>query len=159
MTVQWKKGKKWEDKALHKYKEVKERKHDTFRITKSGLVIRNHIFLGASPDGKCLTDDVKPLINNVDFDEALFESLVSASFKFWFGHLLPEILSKRLKNICEEDPKDNDMDYNITPEKLYVTVHMYVLHLDSSASPGNNCPICHTLCKDEEGLSVLMKEV
>ena len=32
--------------------------------------------------GKCLADDVKPLIINVDFDEALFESLVSASIKF-----------------------------------------------------------------------------
>ena len=86
-------------------------------------------------------------------------NLISASIKFWFGQLLPEILSKKFKNICEEDPKDNDMDYNITPEKSYVTDYMYALHLDSNASSGNNCPICHTLCKDEEELSVLMKEV
>ena len=31
---------------------------------------------------------------------------------------------------------------------------MYALHLDSNASSGNNRPICHTLCKDEEELSV-----
>ena len=75
--------------------------------------------------GKFLADDVKPLIINIDFVEALFQSLVSASIKFLFGHPLPEILSKRLKNIYEEDPKGNDMDYNITPEKSYVTDHMY----------------------------------
>ena len=226
-TGPMKKGKKWEEKAFHKYKEVTEKEHDNFRITKSGLVVGKHIFLGASSDGlircdchgdgvleiKCATkvwdkdpnsrdvieqipylqthntelnkkykyysqvqfqtgitgrkwchfivftgkrlaNDVKPLIINADFDEALFESLVSASIKFWFGHLLLEILSKRLKNICEEDQKDNDMDYNITPEKSYVTDHMYALCLDSKASSGNNCPICHTLCKDEEDLSV-----
>ena len=46
------------------------------------------------------------------------------------------------------------MDYNITPEKSYVTGHMYALCLDSNVSSGNNCPICHTLCNDEEELSV-----
>ena len=45
------KGKKWEDKAFHKYKEVIEKEHDNFRITKSQLVIGKYILLGASPDG------------------------------------------------------------------------------------------------------------
>ena len=31
--------------------------------------------------------------------------------------------------------------------------HMYALCLDSNTSSGNNCPICHTLCKDEDELS------
>ena len=38
-----------------------------------------------------------------------------------------------------------------------VTDQMYALYLDCNASSGNSCPICHTLCKDEEELSVFNK--
>ena len=71
-----------------------------------------------------------------------------------FASFVHEVKNIRLKNICEQDPKHNDMDYSITPEKLYITDHTYALSLDSNASSGNNCPICHALCKDEEELSV-----
>ena len=36
--------------------------------------------------GKCLADDVKPLIINDDFDEVIFESLVSACYNIEIGH-------------------------------------------------------------------------
>ena len=48
---------------------------------------------------KCLEENVKPLIVVVKFDKTLFEQLVDTSMKFWYQHLLPEIIEKKL---CRE---------------------------------------------------------
>ena len=34
---------------------------------------------------------------------------------------------------------------------------MYAMCVDSSSSSGNNCPICHKLCKEVEELSTFNK--
>ena len=65
-------------------------------------------------------------------------------------HLLPEILSKRLCGDTAEDAVVNDeMECSVSEKKDC----MYALCLDSNTSSGNNCPICHTLCKDKNELS------
>ena len=89
---------------------------------------------------KCLKENVKPLIVVVKFDETLFEQLVDTSIKFWYQHLLPEIIEKKL---CREG----------TEQKKNVWTnedHGYALCSGSSNLFGSNCPICHVVCKDEE---------
>ena len=48
---------------------------------------------------KCLQDGVNLNIVTVNFDKGSFDSLVSTSVKFWFGHFLTEVLTRR---ICHE---------------------------------------------------------
>ena len=48
---------------------------------------------------KCLQDHVNPNTVTVNFGKGSFDSLIIASVKFWFGHLLTEVLTRRL---CHE---------------------------------------------------------
>ena len=50
-TPAMEKGKKWEEYAFNRYKEVMEKEHHyNLSVSKSGLVIGKDIVLGASPD-------------------------------------------------------------------------------------------------------------
>ena len=90
---------------------------------------------------KCLEDGVKPLIVDVKFDKVWFESLVESSIKFWYEHLLPEMIENKLSR-----------DTNVRNEKVISKNedHMYALCSDGNNLSGSNCPICHTICKNEE---------
>ena len=89
---------------------------------------------------KCLEKDVKPLIVHVAFDKTWYEKLVETSKQFWYEKLLPEIIEKKIlresSNREQDIPKNND--------------HGYAFGVDSGNSSGNNCPLCHVVCKNEE---------
>ena len=95
---------------------------------------------------KCMEANVKPLIVYVKFDKKLFEKLVKASVKFWYQHLLPEIIEKKIftqmkqESVSTHDKKGSSIKGD----------HMYALSSDGNNASDSNCPICHTLCKDEE---------
>ena len=89
---------------------------------------------------KCLEENVKPLIVDVKFDKTWFEQLVDTSMKFWYQHLLPEIIEKKL---CREGTEQKE---NVLTNED----HGYALCSGSSNLFGSNCPICHVVCKDEE---------
>ena len=58
-------------------------------------------------------------------------------------------MSKRLCCDTAEDTAVNDeMECSVFETKD----HMYALCMDNNTSSGNNCPICYTLCKDEDEL-------
>ena len=44
---------------------------------------------------KCLQDEVDPLIIRVEFDNEVFLTLVRAAEKFWYEHLLYEMIVKK----------------------------------------------------------------
>ena len=68
---------------------------------------------------KCLQDDVKPKIIMVNFDKGLLDNLKSAAIKFWFEHLLPEILNKRPCGESAEDSAVNDeMECSVSETKI-----------------------------------------
>ena len=92
---------------------------------------------------KCLEKNVKPLIVDVKFNKTWFETLVNTSTKFWYEHLLPEIIEKKL---CVESTKPKkDISKNQD--------HGYALCSDGDNLSASNCPICHVVCKDEEEVS------
>ena len=90
---------------------------------------------------KCLEKDVKPLIVHVTFDKTWTGKLVNTSKQFWYEKLLPEIIEKKIlresRNREQDIPKNND--------------HGYAFGVDGGNSSGNNCPLCHVVCKNEEG--------
>ena len=93
---------------------------------------------------------MNPNIVTVNFNKGSFDSLVSASVKFWFGHLLTKVLTRTL---CHESEAST---VNYSKGECDVSRphdHMYAMCVDSNSSSGNNCPICHKLCKDVEELS------
>ena len=103
---------------------------------------------------KCLQDEVDPLIIRVEFDNELFLTLANAVKKFWYEHLLHEMIVKRLKGdgldcSLESENIATDMEANVKDH----TDHIYAALLDSNTSSGNNCPICHTLCEHEKDIS------
>ena len=96
---------------------------------------------------KCLQDDVNPKILTIKFDAGSFELLLSAAMKFWFRYLLPEILSKRVS-----DKLESRGNYNVESD-AHMKDHTYASCLDKSSSSGNNCPVCHTLCKEVDEIN------
>ena len=97
---------------------------------------------------KCLEANVKPLIVYVKFDEAWFQTLVHSSMKFWYGHLLPEIIGKKLYlGMTKRNEKitSNNED------------HTYGLCSEGNNLSGSNCPVCHTICKDEEEVNTFIE--
>ena len=103
---------------------------------------------------KCLQDEVDPLIIRVEFDNEVFLTLVRAGEKFWYEHLLHEMIVKKLKGdeidfAVESQNGVADMEGN----RKENSDHMYATQLDSNTSSGNNCPICHTLCQYEKDIS------
>ena len=82
---------------------------------------------------KCLEENVNPLIVQVKFDKAWFERLVNTSMKFWYQHLLPEIIEKKL---CTENTKggkdvlkNQDHEYALSSEgsNLFEVIVQYVM--------------------------------
>ena len=90
---------------------------------------------------------MNPKILTIKFDADSFELLLSAAMKFWFGHLLPQILSKRLS-----DKLGSRGNYNVESD-AHTKDHTYASCLDKSSSSGNNCPVCHTLCKEVDEIN------
>ena len=90
---------------------------------------------------KCLETNVKQLIVYVKFDEAWFQRLVHASMRFWYGHLLPEIVGKKL---YVDVTKRNEIIISKNED------HTYGLCSEGNNLSGINYPVCHTICKDEE---------
>ena len=65
-------GRRWEDKAFHRYKEVIQEEHKCFQLSKCGLFISEDIYHGASPDG---------VITCECHNEGLLE--LKCAIKFW----------------------------------------------------------------------------
>ena len=100
---------------------------------------------------KCMQDDVDPLIVRVLFNEDIFKELCESGEKFWFGHLLPEIVYPKLEE--ETERLGHSMNKANVDSVKENTDHLYAMQLDSNLSSGYNCPVCHRLCVDEKDIT------
>lgn len=104
---------------------------------------------------KCLEDEIDPLIIHVEFDKECFESLTKAAEKFWFNHLLKAMIVK--EKVDEQTNGTVEMDISEATKanntKEVIGDHCYASFLDSNTRSGNNCPVCHTLCRSEQDIS------
>ena len=107
--------------------------------------------------GKCVEDDIHPLILRIDFDKVLFDRLVTACTTFWFRYMLVEMIDERLKDTGSADVHKVDacmLDhlYHMPINRVVSSVqadHVYTLpDIDDKLSE-YNCPMCHQICKDE----------
>ena len=103
--------------------------------------------------GKCLADEVDPLIIRVEFDEEVFVALTNAAEKFWYEHLLREIVVKWLEDEVSDAVESQKVPSDKQANVMEQTDHLYAALLDSNTSSGNNCPICHALCVHEKDIS------
>ena len=101
----------------------------------------------------CLADDVPPLAIRVEFDQNHFMQLVASSTGCWFKYILPEILCGRLKNQLQEiqvlDDVPNSAGIVLDP---HVLDHMYSLNSASGFNNASTCPLCHSMCKEQENV-------
>ena len=80
---------------------------------------------------------MNPNIVTVNFNKGSFDSLVSASVKFWFGHLLTKVLTRTL---CHESEAST---VNYSKGECDVSRphdHMYAMCVDSNSSLRKQLP-------------------
>ena len=106
---------------------------------------------------KCLEDAVDPLIIRVEFDKVHYLSIVNAAEKFWYEHLLREMVLKEMVSgqvECEIDTIKSNCD---SEKQATNNDHCYASVLNSNTSSGNNCPICHVVCGNEEDIKTFVQ--
>ena len=102
---------------------------------------------------KCMEDEVDPLIIRVQFDNKVFGTLANAAEKFWYEHLLREMVVKQLGGEVHGAVESLNVPSDIQANVVEQTDHLYATLLHSNTSSGNNCPICHILCVHEKDIS------
>ena len=108
---------------------------------------------------KCVEDEIDPLILRVDFDKTLYDRLVNACTTFWFKYTLVEMLSERLKGVNSETQVVENRHANMIDHVYHMPInhvvsnvqadHVYTLSVSVNSLAQYNCPICHSICKDE----------